>query len=194
MSDPEVRRRAWQTRLELVARNAKPNAGHRALVELERLGKLDTLITQNVDGLHQDAGSSPEIMVEIHGTLREVMCMQCGERAPMETALERVRAGEGDPPCRSCGGILKSATISFGQNLVHRDLMRSQNAATSCDLMLAIGTSLTVQPIAQVVPISKRAGARVVIVNAESTAMDDIADLVIRGAIGELLPRMTAPD
>ncbi len=194
MSDPEVRRRAWQTRLEMVARNAQPNSGHRALVELEKLGKLDTIITQNVDGLHQDAGSSPEIMVEIHGTLREVMCMQCGERAPMETALERVRAGEADPPCRSCGGILKSATISFGQNLVHRDLMRSQNAATSCDLMLAIGTSLTVQPIAQVVPISKRAGARVVIVNAESTAMDDIADLVIRGAIGKLLPRLTAPD
>jgi NAD-dependent deacetylase len=163
-------------------------------VELEKLGKLDTIITQNVDGLHQDAGTSPEIMVEIHGTLREVMCMQCGERAPMETALERVRSGEADPPCRSCGGILKSATISFGQNLVHRDLVRSQNAATSCDLMLAIGTSLTVQPIAQVVPISKRAGARVVIVNAEPTAMDDIADLVMRGAIGKLLPRLTAPD
>jgi NAD-dependent deacetylase len=194
MSDPEVRRRAWKTRLEMAARNAKPNAGHRALVQLEKLGKLDTIITQNVDGLHQEAGSSPEIMVEIHGTLREVMCMQCGERAPMETALERVRAGEEDPPCRSCGGILKSATISFGQNLVHGDLARSQNAATSCDLMLAIGTSLTVQPIAQVVPIAKRAGARVVILNAEPTAMDEIADLVIRGPIGELLPRLTAPD
>lgn len=194
MSDPEVRQRAWRTRLDMAAGQAKPNAGHLALVELEKLGKLDTIITQNVDGLHQKAGTSPEIVVEIHGTLLEVICMQCGERAPMERALDRVRAGEEDPPCRSCGGILKSATISFGQNLVQRDLVRSQNAATSCDLMLAIGTSLSVQPIAQVVPIAKRAGARVVILNAEPTAMDDVADLVIRGALGKLLPRLTAPD
>jgi NAD-dependent deacetylase len=194
MSDPEVRRRAWQNRLASAALQAKPNAGHRALVELERLGKLDAIITQNVDGLHHEAGSSPEIVVEIHGTLREVMCMGCGERAPMERALERVRAGEEDPPCRSCGGILKSATISFGQNLVHRDLVRSQEEASSCDLMLAIGSSLSVHPIAGVVPVAKRGGARVVILNAEPTAMDDIADLVIRGPIGELLPRLTAPD
>jgi NAD-dependent deacetylase len=112
----------------------------------------------------------------------------------MERALERVRAGEEDPPCRSCGGILKSATISFGQNLVHEDLVRSQEEAASCDLMLAIGSSLSVHPIAGVVPVAKRAGARVVILNAEPTAMDDIADLVLRGAIGELLPRLTAPD
>lgn len=194
MADPEVRRRAWQNRLQWVARKAEPNAGHRALAQLERLGKLDTIITQNVDGLHQDAGSSPEIVVEIHGTLREVVCMRCGERAPMERALERVRAGEDDPRCRSCGGILKSATISFGQNLVHEDLMRAQQAAESCDLMLAIGSSLSVYPIAGVVPVAKRAGARVVILNAQETAMDEIADLVIRGSIGELLPRLTAPD
>jgi NAD-dependent deacetylase len=194
MSDPEVRRRAWQNRLQWLAREAKPNAGHRALVELEKLGKLDTIITQNVDGLHQEAGTSPEIVVEIHGTLREVMCMRCGERGPMERALERVRAGEEDPPCRSCGGILKSATISFGQNLVNEDLMRSQEEASSCNLMLAIGSSLSVHPIAGVVPIAKRAGARVVILNAEPTAMDDIADLVIRGPIGELLPRLTVAD
>jgi NAD-dependent deacetylase len=194
MADPEVRRRAWQNRLQWVARQAKPNAGHRALAQLEQLGKLDTIITQNVDGLHQDAGSSPEIVVEIHGTLREVMCMRCGDRAPMERALERVRAGEADPPCRSCGGILKSATISFGQNLVHEDLVRAQEAAEGCDLMLAIGSSLSVYPIAGVVPVAKRAGARVVILNAQETAMDGTADLVIRGAIGELLPRMTAPD
>jgi NAD-dependent deacetylase len=194
MSDAEVRRRAWQNRLRSEAWGAKPNAGHRALVELEKCGKLDAIITQNVDGLHQRAGTSPEIVVEIHGTLLEVMCMRCGERAPMERALERVRAGEEDPPCRSCGGILKSATISFGQNLVDEDLVRSKEAAASCDLMLAIGSSLSVYPIAGVVPIAKRAGARVVILNAEPTAMDDIADLVIRGAIGELLPRMTAAD
>ena len=194
MSDPEVRRRAWQNRLTSSAWAADPNAGHRALVELERSGKLDAIITQNVDGLHQKAGTSPEIVVEIHGTLHEVMCMRCGDRGPMERALERVRAGEEDPRCLRCEGILKSATISFGQNLVDEDLLRSQEAAEGCDLMLAIGTSLSVYPIAGVVPIAKRAGARVVIVNAEPTAMDDAADLVIRGAIGELLPRLTAPD
>lgn len=194
MSDPEVRRRAWQNRLRSAAWEAQPNAGHRALAELERFGKLHTIITQNVDGLHQKAGSSPGIVVEIHGTLHEVVCMRCGERGPMAQALERVRAGEEDPPCRRCGGILKSATISFGQNLVHEDLERAQEAAESCDLMLAIGSSLTVYPIAGVVLVAKRAGARVVILNAEPTAMDDVADLVIQGAIGELLPRLTAPD
>jgi NAD-dependent deacetylase len=118
MAEPEVRKRAWRSRLESSAWVANPNEGHRALVALERRGKLHALLTQNVDGLHQRAGSSPDLVVEIHGTLHEVMCMSCGDRAPMQRALERVRAGEEDPPCRSCGGILKSATISFGQSLV----------------------------------------------------------------------------
>ena len=124
MSDPEVRREAWQTRLGHPGLSAEPNAGHRALVALERRGKLDTLVTQNIDGLHQAAGSDPATVVEVHGTMHTVVCMSCGERAPMERALDRVRAGEEDPPCRTCGGILKSATISFGQNLVVEDLQR----------------------------------------------------------------------
>src|SRR5215475_6219281 len=152
VADPEVRKRAWQSRLESPAWTAEPNAGHRALVVLERRGKLDTLITQNVDGLHAKAGSDPARIVEIHGTMREVVCLSCNERAPMERALARVRAGEADPPCRSCGGILKSATISFGQSLVQDDLFRAQQAAASCDLMLAVGTKLSVYPIAGVVP------------------------------------------
>src|SRR4029077_6368959 len=131
---------AWQSRLESPAWTAEPNAGHRALVHLERRGKLHTLITQNVDGLHQKAGSDPARVVEVHGTTREVTCLSCGERAPMERALARVRAGEADPPCRSCGGILKSATISFGQGLVQEDIARADRAARTCDLMLAIGT------------------------------------------------------
>src|SRR5207244_13092651 len=124
-------------RLSSPAWQAKPNAGHLALVELERRGNLDTLITQNVDGLHLMAGTWPERLSQIHGTMREVTCLACGERAPMERALARVRAGEEDPPCRSCGGILKSATISFGQSLVANDLTRAQHAAQRCDLMLA---------------------------------------------------------
>jgi NAD-dependent protein deacetylase/lipoamidase len=190
VADPDVRRRAWRSRLESPAWTATPNAGHRALVELERRGKLDTLITQNIDGLHQAAGSSPAKVVEVHGTMREVVCLACGERAPMERALARVRAGEDDPPCRTCGGILKSATISFGQSLVPEDLRRAEQAARRCDLLLAVGTKLSVWPVAGVVPVAKDAGARVVIVNAEPTEMDSLADAVLRGAIGEILPRL----
>lgn len=190
VADPEVRRRSWQDRLHSPAWTAMPNAGHLALVHLERRGTLDTLITQNIDGLHLMAGSSPGRVVQIHGTMREVTCLDCGERAPMERALARVRAGEEDPPCRSCGGILKAATISFGQGLVATDLERAQQAARACDLMLAVGTKLSVWPIAGVVPIAKEAGAQVVIVNAEPTEMDALADAVLRGPIGELLPRL----
>lgn len=190
MADGKLRERAWKSKLDSAARGAKPNAGHRALVELEHRGKLHTLITQNVDGLHQDAGTSPEKVVEIHGTMRDVMCMSCGDRAPTEVAFERVRAGEADPACRSCGGILKSATISFGQGLVAEDLARSEQAALECDLMFAIGTTLAVFPIAAVVPVAHRAGASVVILNAEATEMDDLADVVLRGQIGEILPAL----
>lgn len=146
LADPEVRRRAWRNRLASPAWRAEPNAGHRALVSLERRGKLDTLITQNVDGLHRRAGSSPERVIEIHGTLREAACLSCGERMPMERVLERVRAGEEDPPCRACGGILKARTISFGQSLVPEDLLRAEQAARRCDLLLAVGTTLSSSP------------------------------------------------
>jgi NAD-dependent deacetylase len=190
MADPDVRVRSWQSRLTHPGWTAQPNAGHLALVRLEQRGTLDTLITQNVDGLHQRAGSSPDRVIEIHGTMREVTCMRCGERAPMERALARVRAGEADPACRTCGGILKSATISFGQGLVQEDLLRAQEAAQRCDVMLTVGTTLAVFPIAGVVPVAKRAGARVVIINAEPTAMDDMASAVLRGSISDLLPRL----
>jgi NAD-dependent deacetylase len=190
LSDPEVRREAWQTRLRHPALSARPNAGHRALVELERRGKLHTLVTQNIDGLHQAAGSDPATVVEVHGTMHSVVCMSCDERAPMERALERVRAGEDDPACRSCGGILKSATISFGQNLVAEDLQRAMEAARHCDLLLAVGSTLAVYPVADMVPVARMAGAQIVIVNAEETAMDDLADAVIRGAIGEVVPQL----
>ena len=190
LSDPEVRRKAWRDRLDHPAWVAQPNAGHRALVHLERRGKLDTLITQNVDGLHQDAGSDPERVVEVHGTVRQVMCMSCDDRAPMQRVLDRVRAGEADPPCRTCGGILKSATISFGQNLVPGDIARAEAAARRADLLLAVGSTLAVYPVADVVPVARMAGARIVILNGSETAMDHLADAVVRGPIGALLPRI----
>lgn len=194
VADPEVRKRSWRDRLASPAWTAKPNAGHLALVALERRGTLDTLITQNIDGLHQMAGSSPDRVIEIHGTMREVTCLACGQRAAMERALARVRAGEEDPPCRTCGGILKSATISFGQGLVQDDLLRAQQAAERCDLMLTVGTKLSVYPVAGVVPTAKEAGARVVILNAEPTDMDRLADAVLRGQISTLLPRLVGAE
>src|SRR3954452_9024687 len=183
MSDPEVRVASWQARLVHPAFTAEPNAGHRALAELERKGHVEVLVTQNIDGLHQKAGSSPERVIEIHGTVREVVCMACGERAPMERALDRVRAGEADPPCRSCGGILKSATVSFGQSLDPDDIGRAERAAVECDLLLCIGSTPTVFPVAEVPHIASASGARVVVVNAEPTAFDDQADAVLRGQI-----------
>ncbi|HEY7069375.1 MAG TPA: Sir2 family NAD-dependent protein deacetylase [Acidimicrobiales bacterium] len=194
MSDPEVRRRSWQSRLDHAAWTAEPNAGHLALVALEARGKLDTLVTQNVDGLHQAAGSDPAVVVEVHGTMREVVCMSCGERAPMQRALDRVRAGEEDPACRTCGGILKSATISFGQNLVPDDLQRAGDAARRCDLLLAIGSTLSVYPVADMVPVARMSGARIAIVNAQETAMDHLADAVLRGSISDILPRVVGAD
>jgi len=190
VADPAVRVRSWQWRLETETNRREPNAGHHALVALERAGSLDTLVTQNVDGLHQAAGSDPARVIEIHGTLRFVECLGCGERAPIGRALDRVRAGEADPDCRSCGGILKSATISFGQGLVASDLERAEQAALGCDLLLAIGTTLGVYPIASMVPVAKSAGARIVIVNGEATEMDALADVVLRGSISEILPRL----
>jgi NAD-dependent deacetylase len=191
LSDPEVRKARWRSWLASSEReHPQPNAGHRALVDLERSGRLRALLTQNVDGLHVAAGSDPSLVVEIHGTTREVACLDCGERAPMERALARVAAGEDDPPCRSCGGILKSATISFGQSLVGRDLQRADDAARNCDLLLALGTTLAVYPIAEVVPLAASRGAGIVIVNQEPTEMDDLADVLLRGSLSEVLPAL----
>jgi NAD-dependent deacetylase len=188
MSDPEVRRLSWQSRAEHPAWTAVPNAGHRALVELERRGKLHALVTQNIDGLHQRAGNSPGRVIEVHGTVHEVVCMRCSWRGPMQQVLDRVRAGEEDPPCLDCGGILKSATISFGQALVPEVIDRATRAAAAADLFMAIGTSLQVYPVAGLVPLASNAGARVVIVNAEPTPFDDLANAVFAGPIGEVLP------
>ena len=188
MSDPEVRRQSWRSRLDHPAWHASPNAGHAALVTLERGGRLEAIVTQNIDGLHQVAGSSPDKVIEVHGTIREVMCMACGTRAPMTAALDRVRAGEADPPCEQCGGILKSATISFGQALEPDVIARAMTTARDADLLVAIGSSLQVYPIAGAIPLAKAAGARIVIINAEPTPFDDVADTVIRDPIGQVLP------
>jgi NAD-dependent deacetylase len=190
LADPEVRKLSWQNRLASPAWAAKPNAGHLAILELEKRGKLHALITQNIDELHQIAGNSPDKLIEVHGTMRRVMCWDCGMRAPMQKALDRVRGGEEDPKCRDCGGILKSDTISFGQQLVPEVIDRAMRVAGEGDLFLSVGTSLQVYPVAGAVDIARAAGAKIVIVNAQPTPFDDIADAVLDGSISEVLPRI----
>ncbi len=187
LSDPAVRVAAWRDRVEHPAWRAEPNAGHRAIAALQERGTLAGVLTQNVDGLQQLAGTDPASVVEVHGTMREVMCMSCQARGPMEEALARVRNGEKDPLCLRCGGILKSATISFGQSLVEADLDRADALARSCDVLLAVGSTLGVYPIAGVVPLARRHGAAVVILNGSPTEMDELADVVLRGDISSTL-------
>lgn len=188
VADPEVRRRAWRSRREHSAWTAEPNAGHRALVDLERAGRLRSIVTQNIDGLHQKAGSDPDKVIEIHGTIWHVVCLSCGNRTTMAETLTRLDSGEDDPPCELCGGILKSATISFGQSLEPDVLRAAVRAAQDCDLLLTVGTSLTVHPAAGLVDLALAAGARVIVVNAQPTPYDPVADAVIREPISQSLP------
>jgi NAD-dependent deacetylase len=193
MADVEVRKASWKARLDHPAWSAKPNAGHLALTVLEKRGKLHALITQNIDELHQMAGNSSGKVIEVHGTVRRVVCMACGMIAPMQKALDRVRAGEADPSCRDCGGILKSATISFGQQLVPEIIERALRVAGEADVFLAVGSSLQVYPIAGAVELAHAAGAKVVILNAQPTPFDEMADAVFRESIGAVLPQLVEP-
>jgi NAD-dependent deacetylase len=189
----EVREQVWQLRLRHPAWQATPNDAHRALVDLERTGRLAAIVTQNIDGLHQRAGSSPELVVELHGTMFDSVCLDCGDRRPMREALDRMVAGEADPSCRSCGGIIKSATISFGQSLDPAVLSRGRAEARGCDLLLAAGTSLTVHPAAGLVNVAVRAGATLVVCNASATQYDSMAQAVLREPLGEVLPALMSP-
>ena len=190
LADRDVRVRAWRNRRDHPAWTARPNAGHRALVDLERQGRLQAIVTQNIDGLHQAAGSEPELVHEIHGTIWEAVCLTCQRRTPMADVLARVEAGEEDPPCRSCDGIQKSATISFGQALDPAVLEASVHASRDCDVFVAVGTSLQVQPAASLCGVAYDAGASLVVVNAEPTPYDGIAAAVLREPIGRTLPRL----
>jgi len=191
LNDPEVRRAAWQNRLRSPAWSAEPNAGHRALVELERQDRLVAMVTQNIDELHQKAGHDSAKVIEVHGTMWWSRCWTCSDRRPMAEAVERVEAGDPDPHCLQCGeGILKSDTISFGQALVPEVIEAALQAAESCDLLLAAGSSLSVFPAANIVPRARATGAQVVIVNGQPTKMDRYADEVVLGPLSEVLPAL----
>jgi NAD-dependent deacetylase len=192
MANRDARVASWKGRRNSPLLDAQPNAGHLALAELERKGKLDLLVTQNVDSLHLKAGNSLSRLIEIHGTVRDFTCMGCGERGPIERVFARVDAGEEDPPCRTCGGILKSATISFGQSLIPEDLEKAQEAASNCDLFLAIGTSLGVYPAAYLPQNALQNGMRPFIINAQETPFDRYASAVLREPIGTVLPQIVS--
>ncbi|GGW36550.1 SIR2 family NAD-dependent protein deacylase [Streptomyces griseoloalbus] len=188
MGDPEIRRRSWQMRRENFALAVEPNAAHRAVTELERSGVPVRVITQNVDGLHQLAGMPDRKVLELHGTVRRVVCTRCHARGPMEDALARVEAGEADPPCLDCGGVLKSATVMFGERLDPVVLGDAPAISKACTVFVAVGTSLQVQPAAGLAGVAADHGARLIIVNAEPTPYDDLADEVVREPIGTSLP------
>lgn len=182
LADAEVRRVAWENRRTHPALTARPNDGHRALASIERAGRLAGLVTQNIDGLHQAAGSGH--VLEVHGTIWEVVCLACGRLTPSREELARE---EPDPRCRRCGGILKSATVSFGQPLDPVVLDEAFALAQDCDLFVAVGTSLQVYPIAELCPVAVASGAGLAIVNAQPTPFDDEATFVIRDAISVTL-------
>lgn len=190
LAEPETRRLAWQMRREMHHLRPRPNAAHEACVRLAERGRLAGVITQNIDGLHVDAGLDAAMVCEVHGTSREVVCLGCAERIPMGAAVARVEAGEDDPPCHSCGGILKSATVSFGQRLPVDVWARAEELTATCDAFIAAGSSLVVYPAADLPAQAARRGVPLVIVNREPTPLDEVASAVLLGEVGVLLPAL----
>lgn len=188
LRDDDVRRAAWRRRADPVMWTAQPTRAHRAIAALERAGRLRAIVTQNTDGLHQVAGSSPELVHEIHGSARTWRCEMCGRTGPMTEMLERVAAGDEDPRCPSCGGITRATVILFEEVLDADVLDASVAAAEDCDAVIAVGTTLGVYPAAGLFPLALEHGAYGVIVNAEPTAFDSEADQVVRGRLDDVLP------
>ena len=186
----ETRIRSWEMRKQSGVFEAKPNAAHRALVDLWVAGLLSGVVTQNIDGLHQAAGLPDEAVVELHGNVQRVECLECEAGWPTAVVMARVDAGESDPHCPECGGLIKVSVISFGQAMPVIEMQRASELATACDAMVAIGSTLSVYPAAYVPLEAKQTGARYVIVNQGATEQDHLADVVVEGAAGEVLPAM----
>jgi NAD-dependent deacetylase len=187
VSDKEARKRNWALRKELVSANYQPNPAHHAIADLEKLGKLSCVITQNIDGLHHAAGNSEEKIIELHGTIKYAKCLECDDRLPMIDVLNRIDEGEEDPHCKKCGGLLKAATISFGEAMPVEEMRRAEICSRECDLFIVIGSSLLVYPAASMPIIAKQAGAKLVIINYTPTDMDTHADIVIHDKAGTVM-------
>jgi NAD-dependent deacetylase len=170
--------------------NAEPNPGHYAIAELHRLGKLDCVITQNIDNLHQKSGVPEEKVIELHGTLKWVNCLECGQRYPREQIQARLDSGIKVPRCDGCGGIMKPATVAFGQPMPERETREAEARAAACDLFLVAGSSLVVYPAAQMPLIAKDSGAKLIIINLTSTPHDHYADIAIHDKTGPVLSQI----
>jgi len=194
LTDERSRENYWRMATEMYdsMKNASPNAGHHAIAELERLGRLDCLITQNIDGLHFKAGNSGDKVLELHGTAMAVACMSCGKRYERGRVQDRIERGEKAPRCEACGGLLKPATISFGQAMPEWETAEAYRRSEAADLFLVVGSSLVVHPAASMPVVAKRAGARLAIVNRDETALDNLADLVVRGEAGKVMAAILA--
>jgi NAD-dependent deacetylase len=179
----------WQLATEMYdsIKTARPNPAHLAIAELERLNKLDRVITQNIDGLHFKAGNTSAKVIELHGTALHVTCLDCGQRYERENIQDRIRRGERAPKCTRCRGPLKPATISFGQSMPEKETAEAFTKAAGSDLFIVIGSSLAVQPAASLPQVAKRNKARLVIINRDATPLDYLADLVIQGQAGEIM-------
>ncbi len=189
VASAEARREYWRMKHALFGelKQARPNRAHRALAALEEAGKLQHLITQNIDGLHQDAGNSPERVVELHGTNRKALCLECGKSWPIEDIDATLEAVEFDPKCDACDGPVKPATVSFGQAMPETEMLRACAQATGCDLLLMLGSSLQVEPAASIPRLAHGAGAHLIFVNRTETPQDHLATVVFREDIGQVL-------
>lgn len=189
--NPECRRKNWELlSMSAPLLQAKPNPAHLAIAELEAMGKLECVITQNIDNLHQTAGNSPTKVIELHGTARWVRCLTCDRRYAVEEVLARLSAGETDPPCAACSGILKLMTISFGEPMPLRETLEAEARSRSCDLFIVVGSSLVVYPAADMPSHALRSGSKLMIVNLEPTHLDEQADVVLRGRAGEVMSKV----
>lgn len=189
LSSREARVEYWKMKQDLFREmeKARPNRAHRALADLEHRGKLKCLITQNIDGLHQDAGSSDAVIVELHGTNRKAVCLDCGVTLPIRDVQKRLDSGEAAPVCTDCSGLLKPATISFGQSMPEREMLRSIECARDCDLFLMIGSSLQVEPAASIPPEAHKSGAKLIFINRTQTQWDHLASVIFREDAGAVL-------
>jgi NAD-dependent deacetylase len=191
VADPAMQRETWKRKFSMdnVFKAATPNAGHKALAKLRIQGVLTHVITQNIDNLHQDSGLPAASIIELHGNGSYARCLDCGLRHELHWIRERLKPDFTPPPCQACDGLLKTATISFGQAMPADEMMRAEAATRACDLFLAIGSSLVVYPAAGFPALAKRNGARLVIITRDPTDQDDSADLVIHDGIGPVLDR-----
>ena len=189
LTSEEARIKYWQMHSELhrLLKTVKPNAGHYACTELNKLGKLDCVITQNIDNLHQGAGLPDEKVIELHGNALRVRCLDCSKQYSREEIQERIEGGERVPRCEECGGLVKPDTISFGQAMPDKEMREAESHSRQCDLFIVIGSSLVVQPAALMPVYASHGGARLVIINLTPTPYDTEADLVIHGQAGEVM-------